>query len=36
VQVSVCVALGVLLYLNANETAFVVSVAPSAGDGGTT
>ena len=32
-QTSVRVCLGVLLYVNANCTEFVVSVAPSLGDG---
>jgi hypothetical protein len=32
---SVSVAFGFLLYVNANSTEFVVSVAPSAGDGET-
>ena len=35
VQVSVRVAFGFLLYVNANVTELVVSVAPSAGDGET-
>jgi hypothetical protein len=34
-QTSDTVAFGILLYVNATLTAFVVSVAPSAGDGGT-